>query len=66
MGEKMKRAYFWTETIKNTLKHRVTGKIDLLNRKIATVPEVISCHERSPAVFRQLLWNRHAKAMTTP
>ena len=32
-----KRHLFWTETILSTLKHWVTGKLDTLNRKIATI-----------------------------
>ena len=60
--EKNDRRLIWNETIPNNLKHRDTGKLDTLNRKIATsdtdphVSEVISGHERSPAVFRQYLW----------
>ena len=34
--DKIERRLFWTKTILNTLKHRVTGKIDTLNVKIAT------------------------------
>ena len=49
---------FLTKTILNTLQHRVTGRIDTLNRKIATSdpphdPKFTSGHERPPAVFRQ-------------
>ena len=56
--EKNERHLFWTKTILNTLKHRVIGRIDILNRKILTrtllmSPEVILGHERLPAVFRQ-------------
>ena len=34
--EKIERRLFETKTILNTLKHRVTGRIDILNKKIAT------------------------------
>ena len=34
--EKTENHLFWTKTILNTLKHRATGKIDTLNRKVAT------------------------------
>ena len=34
MGENWKRL-FWTKTILKTVKYRITGRIDILNRKIA-------------------------------
>ena len=34
--DKIEKRLFWMKTIINTLKHPVTGKIDTLNRKIAT------------------------------
>ena len=34
--EKIEKRLFWTKPILNTLKHRVTGRIHTLNRKIAT------------------------------
>ena len=54
--EKIERRLFWTKTIRNTLKHWVTGRLDTLHRKFANsdpphVTEVTSGHERSPAVF---------------
>ena len=50
------RLFFCTSAILGKFKHRDTGKMDTLNRKIASVtpsyvPEVISGHERSPSVF---------------
>ena len=47
---------FWNNGVQTPLKHRLMGKHDTLNRKNAPVtpvcaPEVISGHERSPAVF---------------
>ena len=58
--EKNERRLFWTKAIQNTLKHRVTGRIDILSRNIVTgeprhVAKVISGHGRSPAVFRVYL-----------
>ena len=58
--EKIEMLLFWTKTIWNTLKHRFIGRVDTLNRNIATSDpsschKVISGHERSPAVFRQWL-----------
>ena len=35
--EKIEKRLFWTKTVLNTLKHHVTGKIDTLNWKIATI-----------------------------
>ena len=54
--EKIEMRLFWTNIVQNALKHRFIGKHDTLNRKNAPVtplcaPEVISGHERSPAVF---------------
>ena len=55
----IERRLFLTKTIRDTLKHRVTGRFDTLNRNIATsdpplhVAKVILDHERSPTVFRQ-------------
>ena len=34
--EKIERSMFWTKPILNTLKRRVTDRIDILNREIAT------------------------------
>ena len=34
--EKIERRFFCTKTIQNTLKHRVTGKLNTLNQNIAT------------------------------
>ena len=61
MGENWKRL-FWTKPILNTLKHRVTGRLNTLSRPECCdqwqwpprhVAMVISGHERSLAVFRQ-------------
>ena len=55
MGENEK-ASLLDETIRNTLKHRVTGKLHTWNRNIATPPhvyKVISSQERSQTVFWQ-------------
>ena len=55
--EKIERRLFWTKTIRNALKHWITGRLDTLSRNIANPPyiitKVISGHKRSPAVFRQ-------------
>ena len=52
--EKIERRLLWTKTIRSNLKHRVTGRLDTVNRKIAaSVPKVTSGHDRSPVVFRQ-------------
>ena len=56
--EIIQRRLFRTKTIQNTLKQRVAGRLDTLNPKIATsdpssYPEVISVHDKSPAVSRQ-------------
>ena len=55
--EKIEGHIFWTKPF-GTLKHRVTGRLDTLNRNIATsdpshVAKFISGQKRSPAVFRQ-------------
>ena len=34
--EKIERRLFWTKTVRNTLKHRFTGRFDTLPRNIAT------------------------------
>ena len=34
--EKNEKRLFWTKTIRNTLKHRVTGRVDTLGRNIST------------------------------
>ena len=62
--KKDERRLFWKKTIRNTLKHRVTGRLDNLSRNIATnelmtprhVAKVISGNDRSPAVFRQYFY----------
>ena len=61
--EKIERRLFWTKTILNALKYRVTGIIDVLNRNIALGTlfhgaKVSSGHERSPVVFSAIAFDR--------
>ena len=56
----MKDAFFERKPFL-TLKRRVTGRLDTLNKKLRPlirpyVSEVSSDHERSPAVFRHQVW----------
>ena len=62
-GEKIERCFFWTKTIQNTLKHRVTSRLGILNRNIATsdpryVTKVISGHEISPTIVFAIHFDR--------
>ena len=47
--EKIERRLFWTKTIRNTLKHRFTGRLDTMNPNIATSDSSLCCqgHFRS-------------------
>ena len=42
--EKNERRLFWTKAIQNTLKHRISGRIDTLSRNIMT-DDPSSCHQ---------------------
>ena len=62
--EKNERRLFWKKTIRNTLKHRVTGRLDTLSRNIAT-SDPSACrqgHFRSWKVtssFSAITFDRH-------
>ena len=60
MGENWK-ASLWMKAIRNTLKHRVIGRLDWRpeSEYWDQVPEIISCHKGSPAVFLAITFDRH-------
>ena len=56
--EKIERRLFWTKTIRNTLKHRVTGGLYTLNRNIA-ISDPSTCRQGHQQFFRKnLLWRQ--------
>ena len=57
--EKIRRRLFWTNTILNIFKHRATGKLDTLKRKIATTEP--SLCPRGHLRYLSVILDRHAR-----